>query len=103
PDAQADGPKGPRGHDEVNQAKAAGNFGWPFVIANNKPYPIVDFSNNTIGQMTDPNSPKNPGKRNTGLTDLPPAQSAFIWYPYADSAEFPIIGKGGRNAMAGPI
>lgn len=103
PDGQADGPKGPRGHDEVNQAKAAGNFGWPFVIANNKPYPIVDFSNNAIGQITDPNSPKNPGKRNTGLTDLPPAQSAFIWYPYADSAEFPIIGKGGRNAMAGPV
>jgi cytochrome c len=103
PDGQADGPKGPRGHDEVNQAKAAGNFGWPFVIANNKPYPIVDFSNNAIGQMTDPNSPKNPGKRNTGLTDLPPAQPAFIWYPYAESTEFPIIGKGGRNAMAGPV
>jgi cytochrome c len=103
PDANADSPKGPRGHDEINQAKAAGNFGWPFVIANNKPYPIVNFSDDSIGQMTDPNSPKNPGKRNTGLTDLPPAQSAFIWYPYSDSAEFPIFGKGGRNAMAGPV
>ena len=40
PDAGKDSEKGPRGHDEVNQAKGPGNFGWPFVIANNKPYPI---------------------------------------------------------------
>ena len=103
PDAGNEGPKGPRGHDEVNQAKQAGNFGWPFVIADNKPYAIVDFKTGKPGEMTDPAKPKNPSVRNTGLTDLPPAQKAFIWYPYSDSQEFPTMGSGGRNAMAGPV
>lgn len=103
PDAGNDGDKGPRGHDEVNQAKGPGNFGWPFVIADNKPYPIVDFATGKPGAMTDPRAPKNPGRRNTGLVDLPPAQPALIWYPYADSPEFPVMGSGGRNAMAGPV
>ncbi|QTN30957.1 PQQ-dependent sugar dehydrogenase [Akkermansiaceae bacterium] len=103
PDAKGDSPKGPMGHDEVNQAKKAGNYGWPFVIADNKPYPIVDFNGNKVGKMTDPSAPENPGQRNTGLKDLPPAQAALIWYPYGDSQEFPVMGKGGRNAMAGPV
>jgi cytochrome c len=103
PDARDAGVNGPQGHDEVNQAKAAGNFGWPFVIADNKPYPIVDFTTNTPGLITDPASPNNPSRLNNGLTNLPPAQKAFIWYPYSDSGEFPSLGKGGRNAMAGPI
>lgn len=103
PDAGNAGPKGPRGHDEVNQAKGPGNFGWPFVIADNKPYPIVDFSSGTPGVMTDPAAPKNPSTHNTGLTELPPAHPALIWYPYAKSDEFPTMGEGGRNAMAGPV
>ena len=103
PDAREDSPKGPRGHDEVNQARVAGNFGWPFVIGDNKPYPLVDFATDTIGALTDPAAPKNHSRLNTGLVDLPPAQKAFIWYPYADSPEFPVMGQGGRNAMAGPV
>jgi cytochrome c len=103
PDAHEDSEKGPRGHDEVNQAKAAGNFGWPFVIANNQPYPIRNFATGGIGPLTDPAAPVNPGSRNTGPRELPAARPALIWYPYAESAEFPIIGKGGRNAMAGPV
>ena len=103
PDAKTEGANGPRGHDEVNQAKAAGNFGWPFVIADNKPYPIVDFTTQTLGILTDPAAPKNPSRLNTGLASLPPAQKAFIWYSYAKSEEFPAMGEGGRNAMAGPV
>jgi len=103
PDAANASDHGPRGHDEVNQAKKAGNFGWPFVIADNKPYPIVDFNTGKPGAMTDPAAPKNPSTHNTGLIDLPPANKAFIWYPYAASEEFPVIGTGGRNAMAGPV
>ena len=34
---------------------------------------------------------------------MPPAQPAFIWYPYAASPDFPQVGTGGRNAMAGPV
>lgn len=103
PDAANDTAKGSAGHDEINQAKKAGNFGWPFVIADNKPYAMVNFLDGSIGAMIDPQAPKNPSKANTGLADLPPAQSAFIWYPYAASEKFPLMGSGGRNAMAGPV
>jgi len=103
PDARDNTEKGPRGYDEVNQAKAAGNFGWPFVIADNQSYPVVDFATNKVGKMTDPAAPENSGQRNTGLRILPPAQPALIWYPYAKSEEFPAMGEGGRNAMAGPV
>lgn len=103
PDAGDPGAKGPRGHDEVNQAKGPGNFGWPFVIADNKPYPIVDFNTGKPGEITDPKAPKNPSVHSSGLKVLPPARPAFIWYPYAKSEEFPVMGDGGRNAMAGPV
>ena len=103
PDARKDSVNGPMGYDEVNQAKAAGNYGWPFVIADNKPYPIKDFSNKNIKRVTDPAAPVNSGQRNTGLKKLPPANPAFIWYPYSESKEFPALEKGGRNSMAGPL
>jgi len=102
PDARRDDKLGPTGHDEVNQARAAGNFGWPFVIADNRPYPIVDFDTREPVADTDPSAPRNPGRRNSGLERLPPARPAFIWYSYAESGEFPELGRGGRNAMAGP-
>ena len=36
PDAGEDGPaRGPKGHDEVNQARQAGNFGWPLFVGDN--------------------------------------------------------------------
>jgi len=39
PDAlQADPKRGPAGFDEFNLAKQAGNFGWPYFVANNRPY-----------------------------------------------------------------
>ncbi|BCU78047.1 PQQ-dependent sugar dehydrogenase [Luteolibacter sp. LG18] len=103
PDANGDGNRGSRGYDEVNQARKAGNFGWPFVIADNRTYPVMDFATGKPGDMTDAAAPKNPGDRNTGLATLPPAQPAFIWYPYAASQEFPALGSGSRNAMAGPV
>ena len=103
PDGKDDAPRGPQGRDEINQAREAGNYGWPFFVADNQPYPIVDFATGQPGAVTDPAKPHNPGIRNTGLTDLPPAKPAFIWYPYADSKEFPAMGSGSRNAMAGPV
>ncbi|MCH8962052.1 MAG: PKD domain-containing protein, partial [Bacteroidetes bacterium] len=51
----------------------------------------------------DPAAPVNDSPNNTGVRVLPPAQSAFIWYPYGPSEEFPLVGDGGRNAMAGPV
>ncbi|WP_149242745.1 ThuA domain-containing protein [Dyadobacter sp. 32] len=105
PDASNDSPtRGPRGYDEVNQARKAGYFGYPLFIGDNKPYRAYDFETKVSGELFDPAKPINDSPHNTGLRELPPAQPAFIWYPYAESPEFgAIVGKGGRNAMAGPV
>jgi cytochrome c len=104
PDAPADSAeRGPAGHDEIGQARRAGNFGWPHFVADNKAYFDVDFATMKAGPRFDPARPMNTSPNNTGLTELPPAERAFIWYPYGPSAEFPIVGSGGRTAMAGPV
>jgi glucose/arabinose dehydrogenase/cytochrome c551/c552 len=105
PDARADsfGTRGPRGYDEVNQARKAGFFGWPFFVGDNYPYHQYDYTTGVSGPAFDPAHPVNNSRNNTGLTDLPPAQPAFIWYPYNASKDFPEVGTGGRNAMAGPV
>lgn len=104
PDASNnDSMRGPRGYDEINQAKKAGYFGYPLFIANNQPYRAFDYETGVSGPAYDPAKPVNNSRNNTGLTELPPATSAFIWYPYAKSEEFPLVGAGGRNAEAGPV
>lgn len=105
PDAQADSPKtrGPMGYDEVNQARKAGNFGWPLFVADNYAYHRHNYATNADGPAYDPAKPVNESRNNTGLMYLPPAQPAFIWYPYGVSKQFPQVGTGGRTAMAGPV
>lgn len=93
--------RGPKGYDEVNQARKAGYFGWPLFIADNKAYNEFDFKSNKSGDKPDPLKPINTSANNTGKTALPPANKAFIYYPYDKSEEFPLVGAGGRNAMAG--
>lgn len=104
PDASENMPaRGPRGHDEVNQARDAGFFGWPYFVGDNKAYVDYDFATKESGEPFDVNGAINDSPNNTGMRVLPPAQKAFIWYPYATSPEFPIVKSGGRNAMAGPV
>lgn len=104
PDAgEPDSSRGPAGHDEVNRARAAGFFGWPYFVGNNKPYRDFNFDTRQSGPYHNPEHPLNDSPNNTGARELPPAQPAFIWYPYGNSAEFPLTGNGGRNAMAGPV
>lgn len=105
PDASNDSldTRGPRGYDEVNQARKAGYFGWPLFVGNNYPYHEYDYATGKSGPAFDPAHPVNNSRNNSGITDLPPAQPAFIWYPYAASPDFPEVGTGGRNAMAGPV
>jgi cytochrome c len=105
PDANTDSLKthGPRGYDEVNQARKAGNFGYPFFVGNNYPYREYDYATGKVGNPFDPKNVINNSRNNTGLTQLPNAQPAFIWYPYGKSADFPEVGDGGRTAMAGPV
>ncbi len=105
PDANADSlaTRGPRGYDEVNQARKAGFFGWPLFVGNNYPYRAYDYNTGVSGDAFDPQKPVNNSRNNTGLTELPPVAPAFIWYPYGESQDFPQVGTGGRNAMAGPV
>lgn len=115
PDANKDDEnRGPRGHDEFNQAKEPGFYGWPYFVGNNKAYRDVKYLRGTgegvndiekliTDEFFDPEHPINDSPNNTGERELPPAQPAFIYYPYNRSAEFPMLGAGSRNAMAGQI
>jgi cytochrome c len=103
PDANEDTEIGPRGYDEFNQARTPGFFGWPYFVGPNKAFPYYDYALGKPLEPKDPNRPINDSRNNTGLRELPPAQPAFIWYPYAVSEEFPEMGSGGRSATGGPI
>ena len=104
PDAgNDDSLRGPRGYDELNQAQKAGYFGWPLFVGGNYPYAKYDFAKKTVGARHDPLKPINSSPNNTGKVELPPVSPPFIWYPYAESPDFPLMKTGGRNAMAGPV
>ena len=103
PDARVDGPRGSRGYDEINQAKKAGNHGYPFFVGNNSPYAEYDYATEKVGPLFDPKAPMNKSRNNTGLAELPPAVPAFIYWPYAVSEQWPELGEGGRTACAGPV
>lgn len=55
------------------------------------------------GDFWDAARPVNLSPHNTGPSELPPAQPAFIYYPAAPTTRFPEVGSGGRTAMAGPV
>ncbi|EEF60129.1 PQQ-dependent sugar dehydrogenase [Pedosphaera parvula] len=104
PDAREAKPeRGPVGFDEFNQARKAGNFGWPQFVGDNKPYRRYDFGSKQSGELFDAQHPVNSSPHNTGAKELPPAQPAFIWYPYTPTSRFPEMGSGARAAMAGPV
>ncbi|MFG2584883.1 PQQ-dependent sugar dehydrogenase [Streptomyces malaysiensis] len=101
PDAGAANPeRGPGGAVEFARVTKAGNFGWPYCIADNKPYRDYDFATGTSGPAFDCAAPENTSRYNTGLTELPPAQPA--WIPY-DNNSVPEFGSGSESPMAGPV
>eukprot|EP00903_Cladosiphon_okamuranus_P003518 g3516.t1 len=79
PDARKPGPRGPKGYCEINQASTAGNYGWPYFIADNKAYTAFDFETNELGAEFSPEAPRNRSRLNTGLEALPPA-TAPLWF-----------------------
>ena len=101
PDAGDDTKYDPRGYDEFNQAKEAGNYGWPYFVGDSKPYHDSDFATHAIGALFDVNGPENNSPNSTGLKKLPAPTKAMVWYPYKVSDEFPDLGEGGRTAIAG--
>ncbi|OJY91443.1 MAG: hypothetical protein BGP14_15805 [Sphingobacteriales bacterium 44-15] len=90
-------------YDEINQARTAGFFGWPYFIGNNDAFPHYDFATRVKGSQPDPLHPINTSPNNTGTHQLPPAKPAFIWYGIDSSREFPLLGRGTASAMAGPV
>ncbi|MGJ8657355.1 MAG: PQQ-dependent sugar dehydrogenase [Akkermansiaceae bacterium] len=79
PDARKETSRGPRGYCEINQASKAGNYGWPYFVADNKPYAEYDFETNKVGEKFDPKKPVNNSRLNTGLERLPEAQEP-LWF-----------------------
>jgi cytochrome c len=102
PDAQKDTEIGPRGYDELNQARSPGFFGWPYFVGESA-FPWFDYAANKPGAPKDPSHPVNNSPNNTGLKELPPMAPSFIYYPYAVSDKFPELGSGGRAAVGGPV
>jgi cytochrome c len=104
PDANDDSAeRGSRGYDEINRITQATNTGWPLFIGDNQPYRAHDYAANTNGPAFDPANPVNASPRNTGARELPPAQPALVFYPYAQSDRFPLLGEGGRNALVAGV
>ncbi len=94
---------GPMGYDEFNVAKSAGFYGWPYAIGYNRMYNSYDYGTGTFGPAPDPAHLVNTSPNNTGIKDLPPARPALLAYPYGVSAEYGILGSGGRCAVGGPV
>jgi glucose/arabinose dehydrogenase len=49
PDAAIEGPRGPRGYDEINVVDGPGHYGWPYCIGPNLPYNAYDYATQTVG------------------------------------------------------
>lgn len=103
PDARAPDDRGPVGYDEINIADKPGNFGWPFVIADNQPYAYYDYDQGKALDKANVEAPENRSRNNTGLPVLPRAQPAWMFYPYAESEQLFELASGGRNALVAPI
>jgi Glucose/sorbosone dehydrogenases len=43
--------RGPKGYDELNQARKAGYFGWPLFIGKNYPYHAYDYYTGKSGPL----------------------------------------------------
>ncbi|MCP3424288.1 ThuA domain-containing protein [Nocardioides pinisoli] len=111
PDAGGANPnRGPGGIVEFNQIREAGNFGWPYCTGSNTPaetYNDWNFATNATGPKFDCTAPVNNSPRNTGLTNLPPAQPAWIKYDGGNVTYNGVttneFGGGGEGPMAGPV
>ncbi|MEV5432366.1 PQQ-dependent sugar dehydrogenase [Streptomyces sp. NPDC052701] len=92
--------RGPEGQVEFNRITKAGNYGWPYCTGRNDAYVDYDFATGRSGTAFDCAAPRNTSPRNTGLTDLPPAQPA--WIPY-NGGSVPEFGGGSESPMGGPV
>ncbi|MEO3848510.1 PQQ-dependent sugar dehydrogenase [Streptomyces sp. B8F3] len=103
PDAGvASGTRGPAGQVEFARITEPGNFGWPYCTGDNDAYIDYDFGSGASGGAFDCSAPVNNSPHNTGLTELPPAQPA--WIPYGGpNGGPPEFGNGSQSPMGGPV
>ncbi|MDA1069051.1 MAG: PQQ-dependent sugar dehydrogenase [Verrucomicrobia bacterium] len=94
PDGATDTERGSSGYDEINQARKAGNFGWPYFVADNRAYADYDFSSEQIGARFNPDEPFNDSPNNTGLNQLPPTTEPLWAYPRASACAGPVYHYG---------
>lgn len=90
PDGGADGKRGPRGYDEINQARGPGNFGWPYFVADNQAYADFDFAVGKVGDKFVVKQPINDSPNNTGQKELPAATAPLWHYPRASACAGPV-------------
>jgi PKD repeat protein/glucose/arabinose dehydrogenase/type 1 glutamine amidotransferase len=93
--------RGPENTVEWDILNQPGNYGWPYCVGNNKAYNDFDFASGAAGAPFDCAAPVNNSPNNTGLTNLPAAKAATVYYHYAADPAFPELGGGGAP-MAGP-
>ena len=106
PDAFGPDPnRGPASYDEWEVFKEPANAGWPYCSGPNEAYNDYDFATGTSGAKFDCQNLVNDSPNNTGLTELPPAEPADVWYRRGQQSEqFPWIEDGGGNtAMSGVV
>ncbi|MBB6470853.1 ThuA domain-containing protein [Sphaerisporangium rubeum] len=103
PDANsASATRGPENSVEWNLMDKPGNYGWPYCVANNRPYIDYNFATGTSGSAFNCAAPVNDSPNNTGLTNPPAMTPATVWYHYnTDTANFPELNGGAP--MAGPV
>jgi cytochrome c len=95
---------GPEGYDEINLAQSPGFYGWPYASGNNQAWrPFDPMTRKASGPPFDLEHLMNDSRGNSGLRALPPARPALIWYPTVASAQWPILGSGGRSVTGGPV
>ncbi|TDE15702.1 carbohydrate-binding protein [Dyadobacter psychrotolerans] len=103
PDTEVAAQEGKLSYDEINQARKPGFFGYPYFLGANEAFPKYDFETKKEAPGQNPDHPTNNSPNNTGIKNLPAAQPALIWYGKGPSKRWPMVGRGGASAMAGPV
>ncbi|WP_433790065.1 PQQ-dependent sugar dehydrogenase [Actinoplanes sp. CA-252034] len=106
PDAGSSSTRGPSGQVEFDRVAAPGNYGWPYCTGTNtgaETYADYDFATGALGaKFNCAGGPANNSPRNTGLSTLPAAKSAWIRYG-GDAGTPPEFGGGSESPMGGPV
>ncbi len=78
---EANGDNDVDGDDEINLVTAPGNFGWPFLVGDNRLY-IPSFWASRADAAKNPAAYTNESKFNTGAKNMPPANGSLISAKY---------------------